>query len=205
MELEFQKILEKSRDLSFDKGIRKASMDDIANVIGMSKKTLFKYIKNKTDLVQKVLDFERDSFGKIFDEYNFEGVNAIDILLTVSREISRRFKYVNPMVTYELRKYYPAIYRLHFEKRIDFIFEKIKINIEKGISQGVYRSDFSIELLARLYISRLIDLQNPVFFPPDKFSFGVLFEVMFDNFIRGIANTQGMAYYEERRKDMVFK
>jgi len=205
MELEFEKILEKTRDFTYDKGIKRMSMDEIANSLKVPKKILLKYVKNKQELVTKVLDFERDSFGTIFEEYNFEGVNAIDILMIVGKEISKRFKKVNPMVTYEIQKYYPALYQKHIEKRIDFIYEKMKINIEKGICQGMYRDDLSVELVARLYISRLIDLHNPELFPPDKFSFPVLFDVMFDNFVRGIANPTGIAYYEQKRQALNLK
>ena len=205
MELEFEKILEKTRDFTYDKGIKRMSMDEIANSLKVPKKTLLKYVKNKQELVTKVLDFERDSFGTIFEEYNFEGVNAIDILMIVGKEISKRFKKVNPMVTYEIQKYYPALYQKHIEKRIDFIYEKMKINIEKGICQGMYRDDLSVELVARLYISRLIDLHNPELFPPDKFSFPVLFDVMFDNFVRGIAKPIGIAYYEQKKQALNLK
>jgi len=205
MELEFEKILEKTRDFTYDKGIKRMSMDEIANSLKVPKKILLKYVKNKQELVTKVLDFERDSFGTIFEEYNFEGVNAIDILMIVGKEISKRFKKVNPMVTYEIQKYYPALYQKHIEKRIDFIYEKMKINIEKGICQGMYRDDLSVELVARLYISRLIDLHNPELFPPDKFSFPVLFDVMFDNFVRGIAKPIGIAYYEQKKQALNLK
>jgi len=205
MELEFEKILEKTRDFTYDKGIKRMSMDEIANSLKVPKKILLKYVKNKQELVTKVLDFERDSFGTIFEEYNFEGVNAIDILMIVGKEISKRFKKVNPMVTYEIQKYYPALYQKHIEKRIDFIYEKMKINIEKGICQGMYRDDLSVELVARLYISRLIDLHNPELFPPDKFSFPVLFDVMFDNFVRGIAKPTGIAYYEQKKQALNLK
>jgi AcrR family transcriptional regulator len=205
MELEFEKILEKTRDFTYDKGIKRMSMDEIANSLKVPKKILLKYVKNKQELVTKVLDFERDSFGTIFEEYNFEGVNAIDILMIVGKEISKRFKKVNPMVTYEIQKYYPALYQKHIEKRIDFIYEKMKINIEKGICQGMYRDDLSVELVARLYISRLIDMHNPELFPPDKFSFPVLFDVMFDNFVRGIANPTGIAYYEQKKQALNLK
>ena len=68
----------------------------------------------------------------------------------------------------------------------------------------MYRDDLSIELIARLYISRLIDLHNPDFFPPDKFSFATLFEVMFENFIRGISNEEGIKYYKKQKKSMKF-
>ena len=69
----------------------------------------------------------------------------------------------------------------------------------------MYRGDLSIELVARLYIRRLIDLHNPEFFPADKFSFQTLFDVMFDNFIRGIANERGIEYYEKQKHKLTLK
>jgi len=102
-------------------------------------------------------------------------------------------------MTFDLKKYYPDIYHKHVEERIEFIFSKIKINIEKGINQGMYRNDLSIELVARMYIMRLIDLHNPEFFPAEKFSFQTLFDAMFDNFIRGIVNEKGMVITKSRK------
>ena len=198
MDKKLREIIEKARDLSFTYGIKNMSIDDMCNKMGISKKTLYKYIKNKTDLVEKILEFERERFKSIFDEYDFEGVNAIDILLTVSKEIALRFKDVTPSLTFELKKYYPELYQKHFDARTDFIFEKIKINLTKGINQGIYREDLSIELIARLYISRLIDIHNPEFFPPEKYSFENFFNVMFENFIRGIAKPEGIKYYEKQ-------
>ncbi len=198
MDKKLLEIIEKARNLSFTYGIKNMSIDDMCNKMGISKKTFYKYIKNKTDLVEKILEFERERFKSIFVEYDFEGVNAIDILLTVSKEIALRFKDVTPSLTFELKKYYPELYQKHFEARIDFIFEKIKINLTKGINQGIYRDDLSIELIARLYISRLIDIHDPEFFPPEKYSFELFFDVMFENFIRGIAKPEGIKYYEKQ-------
>ena len=187
-------ILERVRELFFKYGVRSVSIDDICRDIGISKKKLYQYVKSKNELVEKLLELERENFEIIFETHNFEGINAIDILLIVSRDIGERFRDVSPSMTFDLKKYYPDIYHKHIDERIEFIFGKIKINIEKGINQGMYRDDLSIELVARLYIRRLIDLHNPEFFPADKFSFQTLFDVMFDNFIRGIANEKGTEY-----------
>jgi AcrR family transcriptional regulator len=200
----YRQIMECVRDLSEKNGVRNISFDVICKELGITKETLFGYIENENDLVKKVLEFERESFKVIFDEYNFDGVNSIDILLTVSKEMSRRFKDINPSITFDLKKYYPDIYQEHFQKRIDFIFEKIKRNIEKGINQGMYREDLSVELVARLYISRLIDIHNPDFFPPERFSFSMLFEVMFESFIRSIARPEGIRYFEDKVRTVDF-
>lgn len=200
----FQKIMETARDLTEKKGVKGFSLTDLCHQVGVTQPTLFKYIDNEHDLVQKILAFERESFRVIFDEYDFDGVNAIDILLIVSKEISKKFKNINPSTTFDLKKYYPEIYQDHFQKRVDFIFDQIKINIQKGINQGMYREDLSIELVARLYISRLIDIHNPDFFPPERFSFSMLFEVMFESFIRSIAKPEGLRYFEEKIKTVEF-
>ncbi|MBP6977493.1 MAG: hypothetical protein PHD61_04580 [Bacteroidales bacterium] len=200
----FQKIMESARDLTERKGVKGFSLADLCHEVEISPNTLYQYIDNEHDLVQKILAFERESFRIIFDEYDFDGVNSIDILLTVSKEISRNFKNINPSTTFDLKKYYPEIYQDHFQKRVDFIFEQIKLNIQKGINQGMYREDLSIELVARLYISRLIDIHNPDFFPPERFSFSMLFEVMFESFIRSIVKSEGLRYFEEKIKTNEF-
>ncbi len=204
MDEQFRRILTGVRELSLTVGVRKLTLKNICRNLQISREELNKYVSSEAELVEKVLEFERESFKSIFDKHNFEDVNAIDILLIVSQEMNGRFRDLTPSITFDLKTLYPEIYQRHFELRIEFIFSKIKINIEKGIRQGMYRQDISIELLARLYISRLIDLHNPVFFPADKFSFPVLFEVMFENFIRGIANDEGLAYFKKRKKSYQF-
>jgi AcrR family transcriptional regulator len=192
-------ILENVRELFYKYGVRSVSVDDICRGIGISKKKLYQYVSSKNELVEKLLELERQNFEVIFSQHNFEGINAIDILLTVSMEIGENFRDISPSMTFDLKKYYPDIYHKHIEERIEFISQKIQINIGKGINQGMYRTDLSVELISRLYIRRLMDLHNPEFFPTEKFSFRTIFEVMIDNFIRGIATEKGLAYYESKK------
>ena len=198
-------ILERVRELFYKYGVRSVSIDDICRDIGFSKKKLYEYIKSKHELVEKLLEHERRNFEIIFSQYNFEGVNAIDILLTVSKELGENFRDISPSMTFDLKKYYPEIYHRHVEERIEFIFQKIQINLTKGIGQGIYRTDLSVELLSRLYIRRLMDLHNPEVFPADRYSFRTIFDVMIDNIIRGIATENGLAYYEAKKNNLNFK
>jgi len=200
MDKTFRDIVDKTRELWHKEGVSKFSLQELSGHIGVPYDILLNYAQDDNKLVEQILQFERDSFQDIFNTHDFEGVNAIDILLTVSKEVARKFMDVTPSVTMELKKHYPEVYQKHFQERIDFIFGKIQINLTKGISQGIYRDDLSIELVARLYISRLIDLHNPELFPRQKFSFETLFIFMFDSFIRSIAKPEGVAYFEKKKK-----
>lgn len=198
-------ILKRVRELFFKYGVRSVSIDDICQNAGISKKKLYQFVSGKSDLVEKLLELERQNFEVIFETHNFDGVNSIDILLTVSHEVGERFWDISPSMTFDLEKYYPDIYHHHVQQRTEFIYQQMFLNINKGIRQGIYRDDLSVELVARLYIRRLLDLHNPEFFPAEKFSFQTLFDVMFDNFIRGIATPNGIEYYELQKSKVNFK
>ena len=56
MDDKMAQILNATRTLFLKYGIRSISMDDIAKELGMSKKTLYQYVENKNDLVEKLLN-----------------------------------------------------------------------------------------------------------------------------------------------------
>ncbi|OQX77822.1 MAG: hypothetical protein B6D61_06580 [Bacteroidetes bacterium 4484_249] len=198
-------LLKKIRYSAKKKKLVDFSFTEIEQKTGIKKEELKQLVKNKEELVEKILELERRKFEEIFLTHDFDGVNAIDILLTVSKEMAKYFVLISPSITMHLKEKYPKIYQDHFDKRLEFIFHKIQINITKGINQGIYRDDLSIELLARLYLSRLIDIQNPDLFPPEKYSFQMLFEVMFEDLVRSIAKPEGIAYFEKKIKSVKFE
>ncbi len=198
MDERVDRILSESMRLFKKNGIRSVSMDDISKELGMSKKTIYQYFANKTELVENVLGYmhEKERIPCIGNDT--ESMNAIDILLAVSKNVSVQLKDMNPINAYELQKYYPTIYREFIIKKRDHVFDQVKQNFAQGISEGIYRNDLDIDLVARLYIQKLVDVHDPEFLSSVNFGFEKVFQVMFDNHIRGIANAEGLAYYEKQ-------
>lgn len=204
MDSNLKSTLHNIRELSIRRGIKNLTIEEICRELKIPVQTLYDHVSNETELVILILDLERKNLQEIFEKYPYNGENAIDLLLSVGREIGEQFKDITLTISLDLHRFFPEIYQHHLELRTQYIFTKIKNNLEHGIRQGNYRSDLSTELLSRLYISRLIDLHNPLLFPPEDFSFNIVFDVMIDNFIRGIATEQGIAHYETRIKAMEF-
>ncbi|MCE1168173.1 MAG: hypothetical protein LWX70_08755 [Sphingobacteriia bacterium] len=197
-------IIEKVRQLSLLTELHTLSNPEICERLGVDINLFEEHFKSREILIEEILKRERSSFEQIFLENDFSDSNAIDILFVVSREIFKRFSMVKPLVNQSYREVYSNVFQEHMEDRMKYIFEKIKINLDKGIRQGMYRSDLSIELVARLYISRLIDIHKPEFFPPEQFSFQMLFEVMFENFVRSVGTLEGIRYFELRKAETTF-
>jgi AcrR family transcriptional regulator len=53
-----EKILKTSLELFFKYGIKRVTMDDIAKELGMSKKTIYQFYKEKDDLVNQMCEVE---------------------------------------------------------------------------------------------------------------------------------------------------
>lgn len=201
MDEELKLLISQIRAIANKDGVESISLEKLYKNPDFSDELLAKYFKDDHMLVEKILDYERSKFEEIFVVHDFDGYfDAIDILFTVGKEMSQKFYHLSPSVTHGYEELFPDIYKKHIDERINFIFRKIQINLQKGISQGMYRDDVSIELVARRYISRLIDLQDTENFPPEKFSFSTMFDQMFENFVRSIATADGIAYFEKKKK-----
>ncbi|MEA3494599.1 MAG: TetR/AcrR family transcriptional regulator [Bacteroidota bacterium] len=204
MENKSSEIFKKAGKVFFKYGIRSVSMDDICREIGISKKTLYKYVKNKGDLIDKILELDRNNKNEFFLR-NIENLNAIDILLEVSKMLSKIITKVNPYLMHELSKYYPEIHQKHRQLKMQIHCERIERNLKKGITEGLYRKDIDIKLTSRIYIKKIEGMTDENVFSPEIFSFERIFEEMFVNYIRGISNQKGIEYFEKKRKSLKFK
>lgn len=196
-------ILEKSRQLFYSYGVRSLSMDDISRHMGISKKTLYQYVSSKDDLVEKVMDYLLHHDKLMQCDEDPEKMNAIDILLHASQIVNNEIKETNPVVVFDLQKYYPEVFAKFLEQKKQRIYTRIIENMQQGIAEGYYRNDLKIELVARLYVNNLVELHNADFIVNRELTFPEVFQVMFENHIRAISNAKGVQYFEEKKQNLL--
>ena len=59
-----ERIVNKAQELMFQTGVKHVTMDDLATQLGISKKTIYQYYKDKDDLVKaaEILGWQRAAF-----------------------------------------------------------------------------------------------------------------------------------------------
>jgi AcrR family transcriptional regulator len=201
-DLKFQEILEKTSELFLEFGIRNLNMDDISRSLGISKKTLYQYVKSKEDLIEKLFYYDEVKKDKEMARILAKDLNAIETLVQVSIMVFEEMSRFNPKLTFELKKYYEPLFQQFMVRKQNLIFALISRNIEKGITQGLYRNDINIELVAGLYVRNLVMMHNKDFCMVENITFEQLFEVMFENHIRAISTPEGIAYFEKRKSEI---
>ncbi|MDO9510255.1 MAG: TetR/AcrR family transcriptional regulator [Bacteroidales bacterium] len=197
MDEKFKLILSKTEQLFKSYGIRSLSMDDISRNLGISKKTLYQYVNSKDELVEKVFQNEQDEMNMFMEENITPDMNAIDVLLKASTKVSANLKNYNPIVIFDLQKYYPELYNRHLQNHVSMLQDKIFFNIEQGKNEGLYRSEVNAKLVAHLYITNLIEIHRSEIVMTNNFSFKDIFQIMFENHIRAISSRKGVEYFEQ--------
>jgi len=195
-------ILEKTIELFSEFGIRSLNMDDISRSLGISKKTLYQYVKSKEDLIEKLFYYDDYKMNIQFTSIETGNLNAIELLIQVSLIVSQEMGKLDPKIKFELKKYYEPIFNEFMVRKQNHIFSMISNNLEQGITEGMYRNDLSVELVAGLYVRNLVLMHNKDFCMVENITFEKVFEVMFENHIRAISNAEGLAYFEKRKSEI---
>lgn len=194
-----EEIFEKVLELYKKYGIKSVTMDDVSRELGISKKTLYTLVSDKKELVDKVIKYEFDNVRHCFSEvYDKEGINAIEQLIEVNIFMRNQLKYYSPSFDYDLKKYYPHLYQKISEKRQQEMYLSVLGNMKKGKAEGIYRQDLKEEIIAKLYVTRIVHAHESEIISIEDFIAPEAYREYFVYHIRGIANEKGIKILESQ-------
>ena len=177
-------------------GIRSVSIDNVCTELRISKKTFYTYFPQKEDLVDAVLNYQRDinyeKFGKMF-----RNKNAIDSLILIIKEIRKNGEHESQAFCYDLEKYYPKIHEKFEQKKREEIRTGFELNLRQGINEGYYRNDLDVELISFFHSIQIKNTFEFMSQDSKKYTKKRLIDFFIDLMIHLIANEKGLKYMEE--------
>ena len=181
-------------------GIKSVTMDDIAGKLGVSKKTLYQYVGNKDELVQKCIGAMCARDQNVIDGICKMDLNAIDQMFEISKFLVSMMQEMHPSIHFDLQKYHPEAWNELQQIKHSNIYRCTTDNLEKGIKEGLYRDDLDIPVISKIYLSRFDVIFDGELFPVEEFSFTTVIWELFRYHIRGIANDEGVKYLRQKVK-----
>src|SRR6188472_3969968 len=103
-----ERILKETGIMFYRHGIRTITMDDIASNLGISKKTIYLYYRDKGELVKSFTEGELKTQEKDMMEIREQSSDPLEEMLLMMDHFSKFFQRVNPAVFYDLQKYHPS-------------------------------------------------------------------------------------------------
>jgi AcrR family transcriptional regulator len=167
-------------------------MDDVARELGISKKTLYLFVDNKDDLVDKVMERHIQEDCGVWDALHNQSADALDEIFKVVQYNAQDLGKMKTNIIFELQRYYPETWAKIQNYTWDFLYKVVVGNLEWGIRDGIYRDDFNPEIIARLHIASSLHLFDERTFPVPPYSHETLFKEFMIHYLRGILSEKGL-------------
>ncbi|MDB5124252.1 MAG: hypothetical protein JWP94_2381 [Mucilaginibacter sp.] len=166
-------------------------MDDIAKHLGMSKKTIYQFFKDKNDLVialvKKKLKDDEDQMSIIISQSG----NVIEEMINMMKCSEEIFSRINPIVIHDMQKYHPDAWKQFQDFKSGVLINTLEQLLTKGIKQGYIRSDIDVKIIARMRVSQVELGFNTAIFPVAEFSTWKVQYQFLEHFNYGICTLKG--------------
>lgn len=186
-----EKIIEIASDLFLTLGFKSVTMDDIANEMGMSKKTIYQHFENKRKLVEATTEYVFHYACDGIDCIMLENKNPVAELFEFNQLMKQILKNDKSSPLYQLQKYYPKVYKKLKEDEFKITQECVINNLNRGIDLGLYRKEINPKAVSRFHFFGITEIKNQQLFPPSVFNSNELADTFLEYHLRGIVTKQG--------------
>ena len=195
-----ERIASKAHELFMRYGIRSVSMDEVANHLGMSKKTIYQFYADKDALVEDVINAEVHEKQCECRVHRDKSENAIHEIFMATDMLLELLTHMNPALIFDLEKYHPKAFKQYNDHKNSFLYTLIKENIEWGKREGLYREEILSDIMARFRLASVFLVFNPDAMPTGKHSLPAIVQEITDNFLYGLASAKGQKLIQKYKQ-----
>jgi predicted transcriptional regulator len=192
-----EQVLEKATELFLTLGVKSVTMDDLANEMGISKKTIYNHFENKTKLIEEITTHLFCSISAGIDTICALDKNPIEELLEIKKFVMQHLRDEKSSPQYQLQKYYPKIYASIRTKQYEMMQHCVVNNVRKGIGMGIYRENLNVDFVSRIYFSGVISIKDHLLFPQEMFATNKLQDDFLEYHLRGIITPEGRKFLNQ--------
>jgi AcrR family transcriptional regulator len=194
---QIDRIIQGGEELFLTAGIKSVTMDDIARHLGMSKKTIYQFFKDKNELVialvKRKLQEDEDQMCALIKNSD----NVIEEMINMMKCSEEIFSRINPIVIHDMQKYHPDAWK-HFQNfKAEVIVHTLEELLSKGIQQGYIRPDIDVKIMARMRVNQVEMGFNTGIFPIAEFSTWKVQYQLLEHFNFGICTLKGYKLLNE--------
>ncbi|GGK43221.1 MULTISPECIES: TetR/AcrR family transcriptional regulator [Flavobacteriaceae] len=191
-------ILKRAGETFLKYGFKSVTMDDIANDLGISKKTIYKHFKNKVELVDQATEYMHNLMHtEVLKVYNME-YNAIEENFEANKVFKGFMQNSDDSPIYQLKKYYPETYNKIMSREFCMFRDCLLTNVEKGIREGLFRANLYVEQVVKFYFSLIMSVHDSDIYTYSKNTINKLELNVLEYHIRAIATKKGIKELEKQ-------
>jgi len=192
------RIIEEAKMQFFRYGIKSVSVDDITYTLSISKKTFYENFANKNELVEVIaLDFLKQTRDRL--DMVMQQKDVIDKIILLYSFLLDQFKKCNTSFIYDIKKYYPDIFKVFDEFKDNALKNLFVTLIEEGKKEELFIQDIDEEVIFKMHWKRFNNIIERELLP-NKDLFDPVFSKIMKLSLIGISTLKGHQIIEDKFK-----
>jgi len=196
-----ERIIEGGEELFLKAGIKSVTMDDIARHLGISKKTIYHFFKDKNDLVialvKKKLKEDEDQMAEIISQSG----NVIEEMINMMKCSEEIVSRINPIVIHDMQKYHPEAWKEFQNFKAEVLVHTMAELLTKGIKQGYIRPEIDVKVISLMRVHQLELGFNPLVFPIAEFNTWDVQQQFQEHFNYGVCTLKGYKLLDQHKNN----
>ena len=130
------------------KGVKAVRMDDIANHLQISKRTLYEIYDNKEDLLLEGIKRTEEIYSREMEEFACKNNDVMRIILHFYEVKLQKLEYINPLFFTEMTRYHKVddyLNKISVEKK-----QNVLQFFMRGIAEGYFLPSLNYDIVVRL-------------------------------------------------------
>lgn len=190
-----EKIIKISAKLFLDRGIKAVSMDDVAQALGISKRTLYEHFSSKDELLIRCLEWYSLQMSKQHADIDTSNKDILEIFMTHLFLTLMNLRQVSIAFLQDITKICKPGASEKYLQEQQRNKEKMASFIIIGQQQGYIRTDVKPELLVSIFTEQKQTIKEV--YSTGKYSMEEIFQNLFVNYLRGACTLKGVQRIDE--------
>lgn len=189
-----EKIIHKASELFLSIGFKSVTMDDLAQSMSISKKTIYQFFENKNKLIIACSESIQGKIIATFKEIRKNEKNPIISLFQIKKEAMKIMGSTETSPQFQLQKFYPEIYENLKDRELDLVRDIFQKSLLNGIKLGYFRKEINTDFITRIYINGMRGVRDIKLFPLDEFKLEKVIEDFIEYHLRAISTKKGITF-----------
>ena len=191
-------ILNTATSEFMNKGIKAVKMDDIANLLGISKRTLYEIFSNKEELLLESVRMCEKEFSDHMSAFeNDPDNNVIDIIIEFYNKQIQWLSNINFLYFSDIRKYRRM--REYLDSKEQERKNSKMLFFERGVKEGLFRDDIDYDIMSRVGNASIEYIMHSQMYK--EYDLKVIFNNIIFLFVRGICTERGISQFDAKIGD----
>ena len=194
-----KEIVQTALPLFLKIGFKNVTMDEVAQKLCISKKTIYENFENKKALIEAAVNMLILKIGSEVDVIQHSASNPIAAIYEVKTMVLQYLSDEENSPQIQLQKYYPEVYQKFKFKEFDLLGNQFRCSLQRGIDMNLFRSNIDIDFISRIYFSGLHNIKDIKLFPRTDFQIDDLMGKFFEYHLRAISTEKGISLLNEHK------